>query len=236
MCLKRTILWLVVICCGFPGTSATQSRRQQLISPPTSFLNPVGAGARAAGRSFAFIGKADDATAASHNPGGLTQLENPEISAGGFFFLRDKRSDDSSDASFENQLFNINRPTFLSIVLPPAKLLGRKLVLSVQYQRPFELKQAVDATVPLVDATMPLEEISSDFSYRRNGSLVNIAPAVAMQVTKDLSVGVAFNIWPDFLPELFGNEWHTTTLLQLEALCQVLGQTNTHNLKELELT
>ena len=45
-----------------------------------SSLNPVGSGARALGMGGAFIAVADDATAASWNPGGLTQLERPEIS------------------------------------------------------------------------------------------------------------------------------------------------------------
>ena len=43
--------------------------------------NPVGSGARAIGMGGAFIAIADDATAASWNPGGLVQLEKPEISA-----------------------------------------------------------------------------------------------------------------------------------------------------------
>ena len=46
----------------------------------SSTLNPVGSGARASGMGGAFIGVADDATAASWNPAGLIQLEKPEIS------------------------------------------------------------------------------------------------------------------------------------------------------------
>ena len=42
--------------------------------------SPVGSGARALGMGGAFIAIADDATAASWNPGGLTQLERPELS------------------------------------------------------------------------------------------------------------------------------------------------------------
>ena len=48
-----------------------------------SSFNPVGSGARALGMGGAFIAVADDATAASWNPGGLIQLEKPEISAVG---------------------------------------------------------------------------------------------------------------------------------------------------------
>ena len=48
-------------------------------------FNLQGAGARAAGMGGAFIGIADDATAVSWNPAGLTQLEKPEISFVGRF-------------------------------------------------------------------------------------------------------------------------------------------------------
>ena len=51
-------------------------------SPPVS----VGSGARAQGMGSAFIAVADDATAASWNPGGLGQLQRPEISAVGSYF------------------------------------------------------------------------------------------------------------------------------------------------------
>ena len=50
-----------------------------LLSAEIDF-NLVGAGARAAGMGGAFIGIADDATAVSWNPAGLTQLEKLEIS------------------------------------------------------------------------------------------------------------------------------------------------------------
>ena len=64
-----------------------------LAQPPgnieiTSSPNPVGSGARALGMGGAFIAVADDATAASWNPGGLVQLERPEISAVGEGFHR----------------------------------------------------------------------------------------------------------------------------------------------------
>src|SRR5437763_1120257 len=54
----------------------------------TSSPNPVGSGARAQGMGGAFIAVADDATAASWNPGGLIQLERPEFSVVGEAFSR----------------------------------------------------------------------------------------------------------------------------------------------------
>lgn len=51
----------------------------QEIEVPSSF-NPVGSGARAIGMGGAFIGIADDATAASWNPGGLIQMHKAQAS------------------------------------------------------------------------------------------------------------------------------------------------------------
>ncbi len=56
--------------------SGQQITQQVRIS---SSPNPVGSGARAVGMGSAFIAIADDATAASWNPGGLIQLERPEL-------------------------------------------------------------------------------------------------------------------------------------------------------------
>ena len=52
----------------------------QGVLPATSFSAVVGSGARAFGMGGAFIAVADDATAASWNPAGLSQLEKPELS------------------------------------------------------------------------------------------------------------------------------------------------------------
>ena len=57
--------------------------------------NSVGSGARAVGMGGAFIGVADDATAASWNPAGLIQLEKPELSIVGEYYNR--RYEFSSD-------------------------------------------------------------------------------------------------------------------------------------------
>ena len=43
-------------------------------------INPVGSGTRALGWGNAFIAVADDATAASWNPGAFLQVQNPEFS------------------------------------------------------------------------------------------------------------------------------------------------------------
>ena len=66
--------------------------------PPTP--DPVGAGARAAGMSNAFIAIADDATAASWNPASLVQLERPEIAIVGSLLTLRPSSNPSTASSF----------------------------------------------------------------------------------------------------------------------------------------
>ena len=64
------LLTLYPVCC-----LAIETR----IELPSSF-NPVGSGSRVLGMGGAFIGIANDATAASWNPGGLNILEKSEFS------------------------------------------------------------------------------------------------------------------------------------------------------------
>lgn len=83
--MKRTRLilhhWLLIcfalLCVSTPtGLPSALGAGVEFTSSP----NPVGSGARAIGMGGAFIAVADDATAASWNPGGLVQLERPELS------------------------------------------------------------------------------------------------------------------------------------------------------------
>src|SRR5210317_1972458 len=96
--------------------------------------NPVGSGARALGMGGAFIGVADDATAASWNPGGLIQLETPEVSC---VLSYEKLYEDRSfnvypDASGKHgiSLYDIN---YLSLAYP-FNWLGRNMIVSLNYQ------------------------------------------------------------------------------------------------------
>ena len=81
--LLLSFLWVFWSYAQIPAFGQTIQRIEIPSSP-----NPVGSGARALGMGSAFIAVADDATAASWNPGGLIQLEKPEISSVGYFFHR----------------------------------------------------------------------------------------------------------------------------------------------------
>ena len=89
----KVLLLMCLICLSLshlPESAIGQPiQRIEIPSSPT----PVGSGARALGMGSAFIAVADDATAASWNPGGLIQLETPEISSVGAFFHRIEDND-----------------------------------------------------------------------------------------------------------------------------------------------
>ncbi|MDA1043720.1 MAG: hypothetical protein O3C57_00700 [Verrucomicrobia bacterium] len=119
--------------------------------PPAVFSAPLptGSGARALGFAGAFTAVADDATAASWNPGGLIQLERPETSIV-YRYANEKqrhRSDDSSFAvgenAFEGQHFN-----YVSVVLPFYSIpLERNFVFSLNVQEAYDFEQRFTARI-----------------------------------------------------------------------------------------
>ena len=79
----------------------------------------LGAGARAYGMGGAFIARADDATAASWNPAGLTQLESPEFSAVYRFSAReDSHQSSSRDLLTDRDHYSNHELNYASAIYP----------------------------------------------------------------------------------------------------------------------
>lgn len=115
--------------------------------PPTIFSAPLpsGSGARALGLAGGFTALADDATAASWNPGGLIQLERPEASV----VWRASREDqghhsDSPDYMAGDDDFGNANLNYLSLACP-FRLLGRHVVASLNYQEAYDFTQQFTA-------------------------------------------------------------------------------------------
>jgi long-subunit fatty acid transport protein len=202
MYLRCLMLWLAVLCLALPSALYAQTLPFGISLPPSlnfaTSPSPVGSGARAQGQGLAFIGVADDATAASHNPGGLVQLERPEVSIVGSYFLRFERQDVTRpDTVVEDQTLHEANLNYLSAVYP-FQLLQHNVVVSLNFQSLFDLQGDTDVASRFVNID-GIQRVSS----RQTGGLFTISPAVAVQLTPTFSVGAAFNIWPD----LFGNGW-----------------------------
>jgi len=152
----------------------------------------------------AFIAVADDATAASWNPGGLIQLERPEISAVGSFFHRteDNHMGVHPEAEGEQSVSEA-RLNYLSLSYPFV-LFSRNMIVSVNYQYLYDF--AREWAFPLrEESTKTIREY--DFSFEQKGSLAAIGFAYCIQVVPRLSFGFTLNIWED---PFYGNGWKQT--------------------------
>ena len=83
---RRRLLWLGLLLAGLPVAAQGQAQRVVDRIDITGRQNlTLGSGARAYGMGGAFLARADDATAASWNPAGLSYLRTPELSLVGAF-------------------------------------------------------------------------------------------------------------------------------------------------------
>lgn len=186
-CVVFCILVLAVVC---PAGFAQQVEF-------SSSLNPVGSGARAMGMGGAFIGIADDATAASWNPAGLVHLEKPEFSFVYGYFNRDQSYSSSSHPELQtSNAMDADGINYASFVYP-FTLFTKNMVASLNYQRLFDMNKNVK-----VNFNYDLgsgDYLRDNVTFTQKGYLSTITPAFAIQVIPELYLGVALNIWDDFL-------------------------------------
>lgn len=175
----------VFLCCG------AKAGAQQI--EMSSTLNPVGSGARATGMGGAFIGVADDATAASWNPAGLVQLEKPEVSVvySSFNRTQDYNSDLHPEIEGENAM-DVSGVNYASLAYP-FTVLKRNMIVSLNYQRLYELEKDLQ-----FDFTWD-NGIVDAIDFTQEGFLYTISPAFAVQVTPTVQVGATLNLWDDLL-------------------------------------
>ncbi len=194
------VFFFIIIFIGCPCASFAQ-RRIEIPSSP----NPVGSGARALGMGGAFIAVADDATAASWNPAGLSQLDLPEISFVGDFIHRIEDNSFGTDPEASGpQTIDKTGLNYFSASYP-FSLWGRNMVLSLNCQhlydftRKWNLSWEYDSEGDVVDEHV---------DYQQDGRLSALGIAYSIEATPQLSLGFTLNIWDDGLTE---NEWEQKT-------------------------
>jgi len=167
----------------------------------SSSLNPVGSGARATGMGGAFIGVADDATAASWNPAGLVQLEKPEVSVVYAYFNRRQAYSSWSHPEMESEnSMDTNGLNYASAAYPFV-LLNRNMIVSLNYQRLFEMGKSVDFNYTY---DLAGNKVYDNIQFSQEGHLYALSPAFAVQVTPEFYLGATLNLWGDYLGE---NGW-----------------------------
>ncbi len=169
----------------------------------SSSPNPVGSGARAMGMGGAFIGVADDATAASWNPGGLIQLETPEISLVGAFNYRNEDTTYKAfpEASGPNSV-ETTELNYLSGAYP-FQAWGRNMIVSLNYQHLMDFNKKATYQYSVEDPSQ-LFTMTNMVEYDQEGAFRTISPAFAVQLTPRFSIGLALNFWDHGLSD---NQW-----------------------------
>ncbi len=147
-------------------------------------LNVVqGSGARALGMGGAFLARADDATAASWNPAGLSYLRLPEVS---FVWLHSSLNTQARDAA-GNLVTRDERtgsaPDFVALALPYN--LGRASgSAQISYQRVISFTS--DRTITEVDGTRTVNS---------SGGFDVIALGTGLKLSRTLRAGFTVNHW-----------------------------------------
>jgi hypothetical protein len=138
----------------------------------------LGAGARAFGMGGAFLARADDATAASWNPAGLSYLRRPELSLVGVH----SRLDVTGGLSDSDETRGSN-PDFVALTYP-LRLWGSAGSAQISFQRaiPFGFDRTIDRgdLQLLIDA---------------EGGFDVVAFGTGLKITPTLRIGATVNRW-----------------------------------------
>jgi long-subunit fatty acid transport protein len=204
------LLYSVIVCLFVSmsvcfGQGGPYTKIQTALQP-----NPSGSGARALGQGNAFIGIADDATAASWNPGGLTQLEKPEFSFA-FDFVRTRTSIDYENYP-ETHTTNTAQFTKLNYfsVVTPFRIADRHTVFSINYFRQFHFNKEIEYPFSISNGPFQIEQ---ELSNEIEGEFSSIGPAFAIDLTQNLALGFSVNIWNH---DLTGSSKYTISEKQKE--------------------
>lgn len=208
-CIVVIFICLMGMMLSFSDAGAQALVRMEIPSSP----NPVGSGARALGMGGAFIAVADDATAASWNPGGLIQLEKPEISAvGGYVYRRETNTFGSNPEAYGRQSTDNLNLNYLSAAYP-FKALGHNMIVSLNYQRLYDFYRNWNFNLNMGGPPFvgPVQ-----YSYDQSGALYALGLAYSIQITPALSAGLTLNYWGD---TIIDNKWeqkyHQVAQIQL---------------------
>ncbi|ETR69134.1 MAG: long-chain fatty acid transport protein [Candidatus Magnetoglobus multicellularis str. Araruama] len=186
--------------------------------------NPLGSGARAIGMGGAFIGVADDATAASWNPGGLIQLEKPEVSIVGNFVHRIENIVPNHTMGAKGfQSIDLEELNYFSIS-NDFQWNDLYMVFSLNYQKLYNFNREWDFPIALNNITLPFvgtADIQAQQHYRQDGSLSALGFAFSMQLSRQLSVGFTINYWDE---DICNNKWEEfNSIYSAEAYMEMGG-------------
>ena len=168
----------------------------------------VGSGARAFGMGGAFLARADDATAASWNPAGLSYLRRTEFSLVGVqndFSQVIPRVNEAITASHPAPTLEDTRDQlkgsvadFVGVALP-VRIRGRTGAVQFSYQRSFSFtgsRRSEAAVGGIVGFRPNGERIPiTEFTVEGKGGFDTFSASSGFEIRPDLRLGVSLNRW-----------------------------------------
>jgi long-chain fatty acid transport protein len=139
----------------------------------------LGSGARAFGMGGAFLARADDGTAASWNPAGLSYLRNPEVSLVGARNAFDRGPEGGSP----NDRFVGRTPDFAAFAYP-LELGSVTGAAQLSFQRVFSFR-----------GNRTVDKQGFALSTTGEGGFDVLAIGTGMQVARNLRAGITLNRW-----------------------------------------
>jgi long-subunit fatty acid transport protein len=147
----------------------------------------LGSGARAHGMGGAFLARADDATASSWNPAGLSYLLRPELSLVGFHSVNRNDGRNAAGVTTSTDRFEGITPDFVSAAYP-LRLGSRSGSVQVSYQRmlPVGGRRRIEIDEPRATTVFDLD---------LEGGFDVLALGTGLQVSRQFRLGVTVNRW-----------------------------------------
>jgi long-subunit fatty acid transport protein len=185
---------------GLGADAAAQSLQNVVLQ---NSFTPSGAGARAVGMGGAFIAVADDGTAASFNPAGLSQLQRSELAL--VYFARQVNSAIDVDGTWQLNENDVRARQggidFAGLALP-FELGTRRLTVQLSYQRAVDLFGKGNASIAFpIDTSSALVPPGTEAQYSiglassQSGALHTVSLASGLDVAGPLSIGASLNFW-----------------------------------------
>ena len=195
------------------------------VSDGTTYQGSLtGSGARAMGMGGAFIAVADDATAISWNPAGLTRLDEPEagiaLTFGSGAWNVDLSSDYTVDFDFDMEEETKLSLNFASGVIP-FKIGERHAVAALGYRKYWDQTQKTTQTFTYYE-----DMWTGDFYYDQitskqdvTGAVIGISPAVAVQLSPMVSLGITASFMTGNYESILTDEysWFGEEMYQAES-------------------
>ncbi len=179
----RTLTLIFVMMVSLPQRLTAQPSEPDIVVAP----EPVGSGARALGQS-AFIAVADDATAASWNPAGLINLEEPEASFVGVWkTARNHYSSEDADSTVGPGSWSGWQINFMSYARP-IRVGNTDAVLSVNYHQVYDFGLDLDYEVQ-----EGLDRIGVKAASEGAVSAYSLACGLSVPSYPQITIGAGFN-------------------------------------------